>query len=167
MILIIETWKNIIVDFGQPLSYLLPAAIHASIILLLCMVWRKRHFPLSSLFVLIYGEVLVKTAFLSREPGSRSGIDLDLLSTWGNTAIAHAYFIENILMFIPFGVLMPILFKKMQKIHLCVIVSFFCSLGIEIAQLITQRGFCQLDDIVTNTIGALIGWLIWKFGRKA
>lgn len=25
-----------------------------------------------------------------------------------------------------------------------------------------QRGFCQLDDVVTNTFGALAGWLMWK-----
>ena len=29
-------------------------------------------------------------------------------------------------------------------------------------QLITQRGYCQLDDVVTNTAGTLIGWVIWK-----
>lgn len=26
--------------------------------------------------------------------------------------------------------------------------------------IITQRGYCQLDDVVTNTAGMLIGWII-------
>ena len=30
-------------------------------------------------------------------------MDLRLFGTWGETPIAHAYFIENIIMFIPFG----------------------------------------------------------------
>ena len=43
---------------------------------------------------------------------------------------------------------------------------------IEYTQLVTGRGYCQLDDFVTNTAGAAIGffiylmlyagWLIWK-----
>lgn len=49
-------------------------------------------------------------------------------------------------------------------------VGFVCSCGIELSQLITQRGYCQLDDVVTNTAGMLIGWIIWnrlnKFKRK-
>lgn len=32
----------------------------------------------------------------------------------------------------------------------------------EASQLITQRGYCQLDDVVTNTVGMLVGWGIWK-----
>lgn len=31
-----------------------------------------------------------------------------------------------------------------------------------LSQLITQRGYCQLDDVVTNTVGMIVGWGIWK-----
>lgn len=56
--------------------------------------------------------------------------------------------------------------KQMRKMHFCVLTDFLLSCGIEISQLITQRGYCQLDDVVTNTAGTLIGWTIWKgFGR--
>ena len=44
----------------------------------------------------------------------------------------------------------------------CVFIGFLCSCGIELSQLITQRGYCQLDDVVTNTVGMLVGWGIWK-----
>lgn len=78
------------------------------------------------------------------------------------TAIAHAYFIENIIMFIPFGFLAPMVFERMRKVRFCVFIGFLCSCGIELSQLITQRGYCQLDDVVTNTVGMLVGWGIWK-----
>lgn len=104
----------------------------------------------------------MQTAFFSREPGSRQQIDLNLFGTWGQTAIAHAYFIENIIMFIPFGLLAPMVFKRMRKVRFCVFIGFLCSCGIELSQLITQRGYCQLDDVVTNTVGMLVGWGIWK-----
>lgn len=105
---------------------------------------------------------LCKQLFFSREPGSRKQIELNLFGTWGETSVAHAYFIENIIMFIPFGVLVPMVFKQMRKMRICVLVGFLFSCGIEISQLITQRGFCQLDDVVTNTVGTLIGWMTWN-----
>ena len=56
--------------------------------------------------------------------------------------------------------------RQMRKMRSCVLTGFLLSCGIEISQLITQRGYCQLDDVVTNTAGTLIGWTIWKgFGK--
>ena len=78
----------------------------------------------------------------------------------------HAMFIENIIMFIPFGVLLPIVFKQVRSGWKCVLIGFLCSCGIEITQHITQRGYLQLDDVVTNTVGMFIGWAIWKIVCK-
>ena len=39
--------------------------------------------------------------------------------------------------------------------------GFFTSLGIELLQLATQRGFFQIDDILTNTLGAVVGYLFF------
>ena len=75
---------------------------------------------------------------------------------------AHAYFIENIFMFIPFGILAPVLFKRMKKMYWCVLAGFLMSCTIEMSQLLTQRGYMQIDDVLTNTAGAMAGWLIWK-----
>ena len=125
--------------------------------LLIYKIYKKekvRIYPSYILFI-IYIEILMKTVFFSREPGSRKQIDLDLFGTWGQTAMVHAYFIENIIMFIPFGLLAPMVFKRMRNVRFCVLIGFLCSCGIEISQLVTQRGFCQLDDVVTNTMGDL------------
>lgn len=163
---VIQTWKNIIIDFRQPFSYLIPAVIAAITAVFLYKAWTKKAVRLSWFLLLIYGEVLLQTAYFSREPGSRIGIDLDLFGTWGHTAAAHAYFIENIIMFIPFGVLAPIAFKKMRDPRWCVGVGFLCSCMIEISQFITLRGYCQLDDVVTNTAGTLLGWLAWRCVKR-
>lgn len=130
--------------------------------------WRKEKVKIvpASVLLIIYIEILMQTAFFSREPGSRKQIELNLFGTWGETSVAHAYFVENIIMFIPFGVLVPMVFKQMQKMRICVLVGFLFSCVIEISQLITRRGFCQLDDIVTNTAGTMLGWLIWKLLDK-
>ena len=34
-------------------------------------------------------------------------------------------------------------------------------MGIETVQLLTERGYCQLDDIVMNTLGSLVGYMIF------
>ena len=138
---------NIISDFKQPLSYLLPALLlTAAGVFLYKLGRRNAKISPQSILLIIYMEVLMQTAFLSREPGSRKGIDLTLFGTWGQSAVSHAYFVENIIMLIPFGILAPIVLKQMRKIRCCVLTGFMLSCAIEISQFITQRGYCQLDD---------------------
>ena len=155
-------------DFRQPISYLFPAIIITMAGVLVFKIYKKGkgRIRFSCILFIIYIEILMQTAFFSREPGSRQQIDLNLFGTWGQTEIAHAYFIENIIMFIPFGVLLPIVFKQVRSGWKCVLIGFLCSCGIEITQHITQRGYLQLDDVVTNTVGMFIGWAIWKIVCK-
>lgn len=110
-------WINIICDLEQPLSYLLPAIVIATMGLGVYKMWRKEKVKIvpASVLLIIYIEILMQTAFFSRELGSRKQIELNLFGTWGETSVAHAYFAENIIMFIPFGVLVPMVFKQMQK----------------------------------------------------
>lgn len=107
-----------------------------------------------------------RLSFFQEKRGSRKEISLVLFETWGHSFHMHAMFIENIIMFIPFGVLLPIVFKQVRSGWKCVLIGFLCSCGIEITQHITQRGYLQLDDVITNTVGMFIGWAIWKIVCK-
>ena len=69
-------------------------------------------------------------------------------------------------MFFPFGILVPARFRRLRNPLFCVDAGFLASCFLELAQLVTQRGYCQLDDIATNTLGAGIGWLIWYKTQK-
>mgnify|MGYP002560585952 FL=1 len=73
----------------------------------------------------------------------------------------NAFFIENIILFVPFGFMMPCIFRMFRKMPVCVMGGFIFSVMIEVVQYITQRGYSQLDDVVTNTAGALAGWIVW------
>lgn len=111
-----------------------------------------------------YIYMLVMIVYYSREPGSRSGvIDMELWSTWGTSMQTHAFFIENIILFVPFGILFPIVFKKWLR-WVTIPAGALISAGIEYTQLMTGRGYCQLDDLVTNTAGAVIGFVIFLIG---
>ena len=58
-------------------------------------------------------------------------------------------------MFTPIGVLTGLIWKWKG---LLVVAAF--SVGIELLQLISQRGLCEFDDVIHNMIGALIGLML-------
>lgn len=71
----------------------------------------------------------------------------------------------NIVLFIPFGMLFPIIFDKRQKGFLCSAVAF--SLVIEIIQFILALGSTDIDDLIFNVVGAYIGYFVsGKIKRK-
>lgn len=64
----------------------------------------------------------------------------------------------NILLYIPLGYLLPFIFKPMRySVVACTAVGFLCSCATEFAQLKYGLGYFQLDDILNNTLGCLIG----------
>lgn len=166
-------------DMMEPAGYLPLGLITGILFLMVLFIFRKLGLlqakksgirrDLLLFLVIVYVAVLLKLAFFSREPGSRTTVDLTLFSTWGTTMQAHAFFVENIIMFIPFGILIPTAFPMMRNIFVCTLTGLACSLFLEMFQLITGRGFCQLDDVVTNTLGAFIGYImykIWVFAHR-
>ncbi|MDE7366603.1 MAG: VanZ family protein, partial [Lachnospiraceae bacterium] len=70
-------------------------------------------------------------------------------------------YVLNIFMFIPFGLLLSCLWKCFSKFHFTLLAGFCFSLGIEILQLLTFR-VTDIDDLITNTLGSVIGYLLAK-----
>ena len=67
----------------------------------------------------------------------------------------------NILAFMPFGFLVPATFRGINKWWMILLHSFWLSLGIELFQLITHFGEFDVDDILLNSLGAMLGWFIF------
>ena len=65
----------------------------------------------------------------------------------------------NILLFVPIGCLGGLATTKYSLIK-AVLLGLFVSESIECIQLIWKRGVFDVDDLMNNTIGALIGGLI-------
>lgn len=108
-----------------------------------------------------YCIITIVITLLSREPGTRKSIDMILFSTIGNGVRNDAYVLENILLFIPFGVLLPYAAPRFRCWWLAALTGLEFSIVIELIQLITKRGYTQIDDIWTNTLGALIGYILF------
>lgn len=109
----------------------------------------------------MYLAIILCITFLSRENGSRDGIDLNLFSTWGINDRNNAYVIENVLLFIPFGFVCPWTFKTLRNFFACTLFGAAASTMIECLQLVTKRGYFQIDDILTNTTGMAIGCIVF------
>lgn len=114
----------------------------------------------------MYIVVLLFITVLSREGGSSKGIDLKLFSTWGINTRNNAYVIENILLFIPFGALCAWVIPAARRLWSCTLIGAIVSLGIEFLQLITGTGFFQIDDVLTNTVGAIVGYILYRCATK-
>lgn len=73
--------------------------------------------------------------------------------------------VGNIVCFIPFGCMLPILSTKARKLFLVCLVSLELSIVIEMTQLIFKVGSFDVDDLVLNTLGGFIGFLIYRFAN--
>ncbi len=69
--------------------------------------------------------------------------------------------LANILVFIPLGFLLPILFKQFRQGLTVLLAGITGSLLIEIFQILTPRNIVDIDDIIFNTIGALLGYMVY------
>ena len=68
----------------------------------------------------------------------------------------------NIMMFIPIGFMLPLLSIKTKNFLTVASIGFLMTVSIETAQFFTGRGGFAVDDIINNTLGALIGFGIYK-----
>ena len=68
----------------------------------------------------------------------------------------------NLLMFLPLGIYLPFFHKKIDSLKKCIMSILPTFLVIEIAQFLTKRGAFDIDDLILNLAGAVIGYLIWN-----
>lgn len=74
-------------------------------------------------------------------------------------------YILNVIMFIPLGFLLPLIWKSERKISNIFKVSLWFSFLIEFCQLFNFRT-TDIDDLMMNTLGGILGFFIWKIWIK-
>ena len=125
----------------------------------------KRHMSrpkriLADIFFFYLITVLTSTV-LSRSSGTTASYNLDLF--WSFRAIlagsgdSWLTTIENVILFVPFGLLVPELIPRRGRAAATVLLGFSFSMWIEGLQLVLREGLFELDDFVTNTIGVVLG----------
>lgn len=80
----------------------------------------------------------------------------------GNWTLFRFNVIGNICVFIPLGIFLPKLFARCRKLLTVTVLSLELSLVIEVTQLVTRIGSFDVDDLLLNTIGGILGYLIYR-----
>lgn len=111
---------------------------------------------------LIYMIVVLGATIGDRVSGYES-VNLHLFSSYkdvyNNFSLGEwRNIILNLLMFVPIGFIMPLIFKKCECWYITYLVGFGITLFIEMLQFISKRGIFEFDDIINNTLGCAIGY---------
>ena len=126
---------------------------------------------MKSTLLSIYVVLLLQGTLFDREPRLEYQIRLtpfwsyeEAINTQNTNLIMQMWY--NVVLFIPFGILLPNIFQTMRQW-----LSFFCvivgiSTVIEMIQLFLKLGIAEFDDVFHNTLGAMIGYTIWLLYKR-
>lgn len=87
------------------------------------------------------------------------------LQAWGKQSalLIFSYnVLGNIIWFVPLGIFLPTMFEKMNFIK-CILYSFLLSFTIEVCQYVFYTGISDIDDIIFNVFGGIVGYGIYRF----
>lgn len=69
--------------------------------------------------------------------------------------------VGNVIGFLPFGALVPLMFRGARKLWRTALLSFEISALVEVTQLIFHVGCFDVDDMILNTLGGVLGYLMF------
>lgn len=141
----------------------------------------KRYERVAPCFLVVYFLSILYLAFISREPVPYLRYNVTLFGAakkgiqfgggviqgflMGSVKIINwesiGGIVLNMLLFVPFGYLIPTLFHRFCWWKV-ILLGFVFSLCIELLQLITHLGFADVDDLINNTFGTMLGWLCYR-----
>jgi len=117
------------------------------------------------LFV-IYGVMLLGATFLSRGNFYTREQIVPLFASyreaWYQGQMSNVRnLMVNILMFVPFGFLVPIGIKRLKPFWKTYLAGLVVTVVIECLQIVTARGIFECDDILNNLVGTMIGYGVY------
>ena len=124
----------------------------------------KIYQALASLALLVYLGVVFASTVFTRMPTVRQ-YELIPFWSWYEVFIKHSrsLLVENllnILLLLPAGVLLPIIFARRLRPSVAFMIGALISAVIEVSQLILRRGLFEWDDMFHNGLGCMLGCLI-------
>jgi glycopeptide antibiotics resistance protein len=80
--------------------------------------------------------------------------------------VVTQFFIGNILVFVPMGFMIPWFMRRRYTFFKTMFACFMIILLIETIQFVTCLGVADIDDVILNMIGCVIGYLVYYFVRR-
>lgn len=108
----------------------------------------------------------IKSSFLLGINTAKALYSLSQTGVW--TGIYYSDFycamikegIENVMLFLPLGIIMSSFSSEKKRPTSVCLYCIAMSLLIEVLQLFTGRGTFDVDDLINNSMGGLLGWWI-------
>jgi glycopeptide antibiotics resistance protein len=94
------------------------------------------------------------------ENGDR--VNLHLFRIFSIYHFSDKQILGNLALLFPFGMYLPLLFPKRNRFFSVLIASLLFSVIIETIQLITRFRVADIDDVLLNTTGALLGFILFQ-----
>ena len=118
----------------------------------------------------VRGSNLVPFHTIRRYKSQYELFKIHLPTTYGIEAQIYG----NILIFIPFGFVLPILFKRFRNPLFSIGLVLVLSLMVESVQRVFRIGQFDVDDIILNATGGIIGfvsfiiadWFMWEYKNR-
>lgn len=76
-------------------------------------------------------------------------------------------FFGNIAYFVPAGALLPLVRSRPTSARQVALAAFALSGAVELAQYASGRRVCDVDDVLLNVSGALLGYALFRATRRA
>lgn len=74
--------------------------------------------------------------------------------------------VGNLLLFVPLGLFVPLLFTGMRNFWRFAALAIIVITGVELTQKYSLTGYFDIDDILLNVIGALVGYALARFAFR-
>ena len=158
--------------YGSPRTTLLLLLVLMSMIGFCVLVYYFLNYvheirAIPALLLLLYLGVVSYITVFSRQKGSQNDILLDFSYVSRAIRERSLFWLQhpllNVGLFLPVGFLFTATYpKKLNQAGLVIPFGLMLSVMIETAQMILQNGQCDLEDLITNALGAYLGLLIYR-----
>ena len=98
---------------------------------------------------------------------TRHRVNFELLKVFKIYTITSKQVLGNLVMLLPLGIYLPLLYRKLSGFFAVAIVSMLVSVFIELLQLVTSYRSTDIDDVLLNTTGACAGFMIYTIVKAA
>ncbi|MBD2868301.1 VanZ family protein [Paenibacillus arenilitoris] len=71
----------------------------------------------------------------------------------------------NIVLFMPIGIFLPLLHVKYRRVFALTATTVLLIAAVELAQLLSKVGSFDVDDIILNTLGAVLGLVLTRMSQ--
>ncbi len=142
---------------------------------------KKRFSTLGLLLLILYAGILLYFVLFSDRLGRTDGymefrynltpfLEIRRFITYRDSLSLGALLLNlfgNVLVFSPFGFLIPMFRNEETSWYNILLFTFLFSLCIELTQLISMVGVFDVDDLILNTLGGMIGWGFYLLFSRA